>query len=230
MPNNPLVSVIIPVYNGEAFLSETLESVLSQDYPAIEVIVIDDGSSDGSAAILKGFATQLTLIKQPNKGVAASRNTGMAAANGRYLAFIDQDDLWLPEKTRLQVQLLEAHPEIDYVLSRQHFFLQQGTQRPSWFKPDLLRGDHTGYVPGAFLGRKAVFEKVGGFDTHYRSGGDDMAWFFKAKDMQIPMMHMPEPLLLKRVHGGNASGNVKAIHKEFLHIVRQSISRQQVVR
>lgn len=226
MPTEPLVSVIIPVYNGEAFLRETLESVLAQDYPALEVLAVDDGSRDGSAAIIRSFGNKIILLTQPNAGVAAARNNGLAHARGDYIAMIDQDDLWERRKTRGQMAHLLAHPALDYVLGRQKFFLQPGTACPAWLKPEILQGDQTGYVMGAFLARRRAFERVGLMDAHYRYA-DDVSWFFSAKDKGVPMAHLPDVVLHKRVHGDNASGNIRAIHRELLAVARQSVARQR---
>jgi teichuronic acid biosynthesis glycosyltransferase TuaG len=106
----PLVSAVLPVYNGERFLAATLESLLAQTYPALEVIAVDDGSTDGSRAILEGykerFGGRLTILAIPNSGVSRARNAGVEAAKGLYVAFIDQDDLWAPEKVARQVAAL----------------------------------------------------------------------------------------------------------------------------
>jgi glycosyltransferase involved in cell wall biosynthesis len=223
---NDLVSVIIPVYNGAAFLKETLESVLAQDYPFMEVLVVDDGSTDGSVEIIRSFGQELTLVTQANAGVAAARNTGLRQSKGQYIALIDQDDLWTASKTNLQMAQLHARPELDYVLGRQRFFLQEGTLCPPWLKPEILNGDQTGYVMGAFLARRRAFDKVGFMDTQYRYA-DDVSWFFTAKDKGVPMMHMAEVVLHKRVHGDNASGNIRVIHRELLAVARQSVFQQR---
>ena len=106
----PLVSVILPVYNGEKYLAHTLESLLAQTWPALEVIAVDDGSADRSPAILgayrEKFGGRLTVLSIPNSGVSTARNTGVGRATGTYIAFIDQDDLWAPEKVARQVAAL----------------------------------------------------------------------------------------------------------------------------
>src|ERR1043165_3045241 len=122
---NPLVSVIIPVYNGARHLRAALESVFAQTYRSFEVIVVDDGSVDESAIIAQSFP-EVRYIHQTNCGVAAARNHGIEAARGEFLAFLDQDDLWTPDKLRLQIEYLLSHPEIGYTLTRQKFFLDPG--------------------------------------------------------------------------------------------------------
>src|ERR1044072_1619841 len=117
-----LVSVIIPVYNGGRYLRAALESVFAQTYRPIEVIVVDDGSADDSGLIAQSFP-EVRHMRQQNQGVAAARNNAIAASRGEFLAFLDQDDLWTPEKLRLQIGYLLTHPELGYTLTQQKFFL-----------------------------------------------------------------------------------------------------------
>ena len=106
------VSVVIPAYNGAQFIGNALESVLSQSLPADEIIVVNDGSEDATAEVLQAYAHQIQIIEQPNLGVAAARNRGLAAAQGELIAFLDQDDLLLPDKLKLQVDCLAQHPTV----------------------------------------------------------------------------------------------------------------------
>src|SRR5690242_5053753 len=105
------VSVIIPAYNSERYIADALRSVLAQTYMPQEIIVVDDGSSDGTARALDPFRSTIRYIYQKNRGEPAARNTGMREAKGDYIAFLDADDLWLPEKLDLQMTYLAAHPE-----------------------------------------------------------------------------------------------------------------------
>jgi glycosyltransferase involved in cell wall biosynthesis len=116
-----LVSVIVPVYNGENYLSETLDSIFAQDYEPFEVIVIDDGSTDGSADIVQSYSN-VRYIHQSNQGVPVARNTGLTAAQGEFIAFSDQDDLWKPNKLRVQTGYLLQYTEVQYVLCKTRLF------------------------------------------------------------------------------------------------------------
>ena len=221
----PQVSVIIPVYNGARFLRAALESVFAQTYRPIEVIVVDDGSKDDSAVIAQSFP-EVHYIHQENQGVAAARNTAIAAAHGEFFAFLDQDDLWTPEKLKVQIDHLRSHPELGYTLTQQQFFLEPGTPLPAWFRKDLLSTVHTGWVLGTLVVRRAVFEQVGGFATGY-SAANDSDWFFRAKAAEIPMAVVAELLLLKRIHEANDSGRAKEILSELLKVVKTSLDRQR---
>lgn len=225
MTEQPLVSVIIPVYNGARFLRAALESVFAQTYRPFEVIVVDDGSADESGSIAQSFP-EVLYIQQANQGVAAARNNGIDAARGEFYAFLDQDDLWKPEKLKLQIEYLQSHPEIGYTLTQQQFFLEPGASLPPWFRKDLLAAVHTGWVLGTLVVRRTVFEQVGNFATGY-SAANDSDWFFRAKAAEIPMAVVPELLLLKRIHETNDSGRAKEVLSELLKVVKTSLDRQR---
>src|SRR4026209_2838610 len=221
----PLVSVIIPVYNGARFLRAALESVFAQTYRAFEVIVVDDGSMDESGAIAQSFP-EVHYIRQENQGVAAARNNGIDAARGEFFAFLDQDDLWTPEKLKVQIDYLLNHPDAGYTLTHQQYFLEPGAELPVWFRKELLSTVHTGWVLGTLVVRRTTFEQVGGFATGY-SAANDSDWFFRAKAAEIPMVVVPELLLLKRIHEANDSGRAKEILSELLKVVKTSLDRQR---
>ena len=225
---HPLVSVIIPVYNGARFLRAALESVFAQTYRPFEVIVVDDGSTDDSGDIAQSFP-EVHYIHQKNQGVAAARNHGIEVARGEFFAFLDQDDLWTPEKLKLQVDYLQNHPDIGYTLTQLQFFLEPGTSLPSWFRKDLLASVQTGWVLGTLLVRRNVFQQVGNFAEAY-SAANDSDWFFRAKAAEIQMAVVPELLLLKRIHESNDSGRAKEILSELLKVVKSSLDRQRGVR
>src|SRR5687768_166188 len=191
---HPLVSVIIPVYNGARFLRAAIESVFAQTYRPIEVIVVDDGSVDDSGVIAQSFP-DVRYIHQENQGVAAARNNGIEVARGEFLAFLDQDDLWTPEKLKLQIGHLQNDPDLGYTLTQQQFFLEPGETLPAWFRKELFADVHTGWVLGTLVVRRTAFEKVGNFGTGY-SAASDGDWFFRAKAVAIPMAVVPELLLL----------------------------------
>jgi glycosyltransferase involved in cell wall biosynthesis len=189
------------------------------------VIVVDDGSVDDSGRIAQSFP-EVRYIQQANQGVAAARNKGLEAARGEFYAFLDQDDLWKPEKLKLQIEYLQSHPEIGYTLTQQQFFLEPGATLPPWFRKDLLATVHTGWVLGTLVVRRTTFEKVGNFATDY-SAANDSDWFFRAKAAEIPMAVVPELLLLKRIHEANDSGRAKEVLSELLKVVKTSLDRQR---
>lgn len=222
---HPLVSVIIPVYNGGRFLRAALESVFAQTYHAFEVIVVDDGSVDDSGVIARSFP-EVHYIHQTNQGVAAARNHGLEVARGEFFAFLDQDDLWKPEKLEVQMDHLLSHPDLGYTLTQQQYFLDPGATLPSWFRKELFSTVHTGWVLGTLVVRRTAFEQVGNFAIGY-SAANDSDWFFRAKAAGIPMAVVPELLLLKRLHDANDSGRAKEVLSELLKVVKSSLDRQR---
>jgi glycosyltransferase involved in cell wall biosynthesis len=220
----PLASCIIPVYNGERYLAAALESVFRQDYRPFEVIVVDDGSTDSSACIARSY-TKAHYIYQSNQGVTAARNAGISASRGKFIAFLDQDDLWTPVKLSIQIAYLLRHPDIGYVLAKQRLFLEPGTAKPAWLRRDLLENDHVGYLPGTLVTRRSIIEQIGAFDPTYRIGSDT-DWLAHARDAGIPMAIIPEVLLLRRIHHSNQSTQTRVIRTELARLLKASIDRR----
>ena len=221
----PLVSVVIPVFNGEPYLAATIESVLAQTYHALEVIVVDDGSTDGSADIVKRYQ-EVRYFHQPNRGVAAARNVGISRVRGELIAPLDQDDVWYPDAVEVMADALLGHPEAGYVIARQEFVLEPGVTKPPWLKGELLRGDHPAFNPGGVMIRKAVLEALGGFNPDFATASD-VEWFFRAKDAGIGMLAIPRLVLRKRVHAANQSRLVSDLHGEYLRVARLSMQRMK---
>jgi len=222
---NPLVSVIVPVHNGEKYIGTALESVYAQDYRPFEVIVVDDGSTDDSASIIKRFK-EATYIYQKNQGVTIARNVGINASKGELISFIDQDDLWIPEKLSLQVRYLLGHPEIEYVVGRKRSFVEPGLHVPEWFKRHLRHDHAAAFLPGTFMARRSAFKKVGMFDSSYRISSD-ADWFIRAREASIPMSVMEEVMLHKRLHEDNLSSQMKACRAEVFSSLRSLLQRRR---
>ena len=206
------ISVIIPCYNKEAFIAEALDSVLQQTYiNAIkEIIVVDDGSTDNTASVIKEKAALSPIIKyvyQKNGGVSAARNTGIENATGDYVAFLDADDLWLPDKIERQSKALEQHPEVglfytdlfkyDYKqqsLTPVKAIAYQASEQNLLFK-FVAKGAPV--IPSTVLVKRICFEKAGMFDTTLREGGEDIdMWLRIAR--QYAFQHVKGCLIKKR--------------------------------
>ena len=193
----PLVSVIMPAYNSSAYIEASIQSVLEQDYEAIELIVVDDGSSDGTPELARAFGSRVQVIEQKNSGPAAARNKGVSAARGELLAFVDADDIWLPGKARAQVRYLTEHPDIGIVFGRWirwdanpdgSFSAPPAVvednagcpvipQLSGWIYPELLL-DSVVWIVSSML-RKPIWETLGGLDTTLRVG-EDYDFFLRA--------------------------------------------------
>jgi glycosyltransferase involved in cell wall biosynthesis len=202
----PVVSVIIPTYNRWPMVAEAVESVLEQAYSFFEIIVVDDGSTDGTRGRLKKYGSSVVIISRQRSGVAASRNYGVSIAQGRYVTFLDSDDLWRPQKLGIQTLFMEQHPEVQ-VCQTEEIWLRRGARvnpKAKHAKPsgDIFRRslDLCLVSPSAVMMTKDLFNQVGGFDESFPVCEDYDLWLRIAKDHAIPLI--PEPLVVKR--GGHA--------------------------
>jgi glycosyltransferase involved in cell wall biosynthesis len=220
----PVVSVILPVFNGETFLGEALDSVMRQSYRFLDPIVVDDGSSDASAAIARA-RRGVRLISQPRAGVAAARNAGLAAARGALVAFLDADDRWAPDKLLVQVGHLRRHPSLGFVLGRMINFLEGAAAPPFELRANLFE-PQPGYSTGTMLARGEVFRRIGGFDAAL-APSETMDWFARAVDAGVPHAIVPHVVLYRRLHGRNTSYDVAATQQRILRLLRASIERKR---
>lgn len=218
------VSVVVTSYQGGAFLEAALRSVFEQSVGAIEVLVVDDGSTDGSIEILESFPKAI-LLRQNRLGVAAARNLGVSEAKAPYIAFLDGDDRWHPRKLERQMECLDNERHVAFALCHQRFFWQLPAP-PSWVKPELLAHPHPSFVPGAILARRSCFERVGLFDTALAFGSDS-DWIARARDSQTTSGMVPEALLFKRLHSANASAFVQDNLMDLRRLLRKSAHRKQ---
>ncbi|MDD2735993.1 MAG: glycosyltransferase [Desulfuromonadaceae bacterium] len=185
--NPPKVSVIIPCYNRKDFIAETINSVINQTYPNIELIVVDDGCTDGSRTLLESFGESFTILEHPgraNRGQSAAINLGIQNCTGEYVAILDSDDLFAPDKILKQVSFLMENPQIGLVYSNGHsidensniLFEIYGKKHTEDSNPNRVLLDCYFLLPNNSLLRRSVFEQVGGFDESLRASQDhDMA-------------------------------------------------------
>ncbi len=223
-----LVSVIIPVYNGERFLAAAIESAVAQDYRPVEVIVIDDGSDDGTAEVARSFP-QARYLFQTNRGLSAARNAGIEAARGEIIAFLDADDVMLPNKLTVQAEYLRDRPDVGCVLCRQKILLEPGAALPAWLPPDRIFGDPGGSPPGSALVRRSAIERAGGFDPAYRLAVG-MEWLGRLRDAGVKVAVVPEILMLRRVHDSNLSHQNRKLREELLQGLKGKIGRARAAR
>lgn len=185
-PTVPSVSVIMAAYNVEAFVGAAVASVRAQTHPSFELLVVDDGSTDRTAAIVAGHAAddpRVRLLRQPNAGLSAARNHAMREARGEYLALLDSDDAWAPDFLAAQLRILLEHPEVDIVTGNAWFDGGPRSGQPAGPTPDsrpapdlheLLQDETAMFIMSVF--RRRVFETIGGFDEAFRSNEDYDFW------------------------------------------------------
>jgi glycosyltransferase involved in cell wall biosynthesis len=220
------VGVVLAVYNGGAFLQEALESIGAQTLQPHDVVAVDDGSSDGSAHLLEDCG--IRTLHTDRVGQALARDTGIASVRGELIAFLDQDDRWLPHKLARQVACLDAGPELAFVGALTTVFLDSDADRPPWWKPSWDEDiPEPSLLPSATLYRRSAFDQVGGFAATPVGISEDMAWTARAQDLGLRRAIVDEVLVQRRIHGDNTSGNPDIRVREHLGIVRQSLARKR---
>jgi glycosyltransferase involved in cell wall biosynthesis len=224
-PGRFFVSVIIPVYNGEAFLADALASIRQQNYRPLEIIVVDDGSTDNTATLARSFGDSVRYVSQPNSGPPAARNRGLRTARGNVIGFLDADDLWCDNKLELQLSRFVGQPKAEIVVGY--------TQRMQLTCTE--DGKHTfrkwadrtlSMSLGCALFRKSVFDKVGFFDETLRHC-DDWDWFMRAKELGISMIVHEEVTRFYRRHGNNITNQIELGNHYMLRMLKQSLNRRR---
>ncbi|MES1981099.1 MAG: glycosyltransferase family A protein [Pseudomonadota bacterium] len=237
----PLVTAIIPAYNSELYIAEAINSVLQQDYPAIEIIVVDDGSADNTRNIVLGYGDKVRIFSQANKGQAAARNLGILQAHGKYVAFLDADDVWWSHKISYQVaeltksghkmaysRYIRWNPELtgNYADPETVFSAGDNPELSAialvtgWTYADLLLSCLV--WTSSVIVEKSEVEKVGLFDEDLRKGQDYDLWLRLSR--QIEMLGLEQPTALYRIHPANVTSSLKEVNYEYL-ILSKTIAR-----
>ncbi len=220
------ISVIVPLFNAGRYVAAAIQSILGQSILPTAIIVVDDGSTDDSAAIAHGFAPRVHCLRQANLGPAAARNLGVSHAIGDFLAFLDADDLWMPDKLARQMQVLTEDPACEAVLGRVENFIS----------PELDEGQHqilaqsaaqTGsFHIGALLIRRASFLRVGWFDTRWRQG-EFIDWWARAARLNLSYTILPELVLRRRLHNNNLTRREAQGRLDYLRLLREQIVQRR---
>jgi glycosyltransferase involved in cell wall biosynthesis len=226
--NSSLISCIVPVFNGEQYLREALDSIFAQTYKPLEIIVADDGSTDGTAALVAVFADQVRYLKQGNAGPAAARNLGISEATGDFIAFLDADDLWHPEKLERQIDRFNIRPELDYCVTHaQNFWVPELEAEAERYRHHRVSQPLPGYVTQTLFARRNLFDTVGLFNAALHHG-DSTEWFLRAAERGAVMELLPDVLTYRRIHPANRSRILAARSRdEFLRLLKRSLDRKR---
>jgi glycosyltransferase involved in cell wall biosynthesis len=220
-----LVSVIIPVYNCEKYLGQAIESVLAQTYRQVEIIVVDDGSTDGTADVARRFAT-VKYHFQPNQGIGASRNRGIDLANGGFFGFLDADDIWVNNKLLYQMRAFDETTELDMVFGHTQQFLSPYLDNKVKAKLELNDEIMPGYVAGALLIKRKSFFRAGYFSTNWRVG-EFIDWYLKAMEVGLKSFMVPEVLMKRRIHNDNIGTRERDSRTDYVRILKASLDRRR---
>lgn len=221
-PGNPLVSVIIPAYNGLEYIGAAIESVLAQNYRPLEVIVVDDGSPVPIAAALAGFGSEVRCVRQENAGTAAARNRGLRESRGEFIALLDQDDLWLPGKLERQIPRFAEDPKIGLVAAWMEVFDALTGETKGTYEPPAELDVHAilGFVlppVQTIVFRRSALEKIGGFDASLR-GTDD--WDVNIRmAAEFRVVSVGEILGRGRMHASQQGGNGEQMYRNGMKVM-----------
>jgi glycosyltransferase involved in cell wall biosynthesis len=224
----PLITCIVPAYDAERYLGEALDSILAQAHRPLQVIVADDGSTDGTATVAAAYGERVELLRQDNSGSAAARNLGLGAARGDFIAFLDADDLWHPHKLERQMARFRARPELDYCVTHiQNFWVEELVEERERFKAHPRGQPLPGFVTSTLLARRALFERVGSFNTRFLHS-DDTDWYLRASRAGAVLDVLPDVLVYRRLHPSNRSRQrADESRDDYLRLVKETLDRRR---
>ena len=222
-----LVSVVIPAHNSR-YIASALDSILAKKQRPLEILVVDDGSTDSTAQIVRAYAPKVRLIEQDQRGHPAARNAGIGAATGQFLAFLDHDDLWSPDKLERQIASFERDPELDLVFGHilNFFTPEMPLEERARFRVPLR--PLPGLLQGAMLARRRSFDRVGLF-SEKRGTGDFLDWYGRALLARMNIEMLPETVLYRRIHADNYQRTHKHQRREYLRAVKELLDRRRAL-
>lgn len=222
----PLVSVVIPVYNDERYLAEAVQSVLDQEYGPLEVLVIDDGSTDGSGRVARSFGPPVQYHYREHAGLAATRNHGVALARGELLAFLDADDVWVHGKLTRQVETLLAEPALDGVFGRMEQFVSPELDPSLQERLRPRTAELAALSPCTLLIRTAAYRRVGELDARWKVG-EFLDWLLKARELGLRTRMLDQLVLKRRIHSDNMGLRESDARKDYARILMASLQRRR---
>jgi glycosyltransferase involved in cell wall biosynthesis len=230
VPAEPAITCIIPARDAERYLAQAIDSVLGQTSGPPELLVIDDGSTDSTATVAAAYGAALAVLRQPPQGRAAACNAGLRAARGEFIAFLDADDLWHPEKLARQLAIFRARPAVEYCLTAIQNFISPELLPPgavpieralAVFRPQ------TGFALPTLLARRRLFDRVGEFRATL-AHAHDTEWFLRARALGAEFAPVDEVLVHRRLHRGNMSqAQAASSQREYLSLVRAVLAARR---
>jgi glycosyltransferase involved in cell wall biosynthesis len=221
-----LVSVVMPCYNGERYLAEAIDSVLGQTYRPVELVVVDDGSTDGSRRIAQGYGDRIRWTQHDHSGISAARNRGIALASGEFLGFLDADDLWTADKLERQVGALRDDPALGMVSGEMEQFVSPELADRLESRIQFVDGAVSVRIPGSVLVRRSEFDRVGPFSTALTTG-EFMDWVSRASAAGVKSAQLPGVVLRRRIHDANHGLLRKDAQADYLKVVKAAMDRRR---
>jgi len=203
MADHPLISCLVPLFNAEDYVAEALDSILAQSYGNTEIVVVDDGSTDRSADVVRGYGARVRLLSQSNAGLGGARNACLQEARGPFIAFLDADDIWHPQKLELQMAVFESQPDTDICYGyAQNFWVDElDAERTKY-------GDWVLAVPvrtlnlSTSLMRRGVFDTCGPFNAASQDSADKV-WVMRIDEAGLTTRYIPDIIMYRRLHRQN---------------------------
>ena len=218
--NAALISVIVPVFNGASFIAEALDSVLAQAYDPLEIIVVDDGSTDDTAVVVQKFGASVSYYYQSNRGSGAARNYGVRLARGNWLAFLDADDVWAGDKLQKQTAVFQQDPTVELVWGHVVEFV--GALPDDRTRETAVPGHH----PGTMLIRRDTFTYIGGYSETYIKS-EVVEWMSRVLHHKIRQVMLPDVVMYRRLHQTNKGKITNQNQQEYLYVLKQHLERQR---
>lgn len=222
---SPLISVVMPVYNGERYLAESIESILKQNVDRIELIIVDDGSTDRTSSIIHEYGQACQYVCQEHRGASAARNRGVNLAKGDFIAFNDADDIWSPDKLSVQLQAFATDPDLDMV-----FGLIEQFHSPELSEAFKIRvhcpKSHEGQSIVSMLIKKTSFFSIGLFSENWAIG-ELIDWFIRAKEKHLTYVTVPQIVLYRRLHENNMGIRCRNSYQDYARILKMAMDRQK---
>ena len=219
---HPLVTVIVPVFNGAHFLKDAIASIVTQNYPALEIIVVDDGSADDIQAAVDALPVDVRFFRQMNAGPSAARNRGLRDASGDLIAFLDVDDQWTEGSLAALVTRMQQAPDADVVLGTAQMARITANSTEAYD----AGGDVFPYYIGSALYRRRAFDRIGAFDETLRFG-EDTDWFQRLTEAGAPPLRLDRTTLVVRRHGGNMTEGKSVVELGVIQTLKRALDRRR---
>jgi glycosyltransferase involved in cell wall biosynthesis len=224
--DKPLISAMITVFNGEKYIAEALQSIMSQNYLNFQIIVVDDGSTDHTKTVIQNSGVEVSYFYQEHGGIARGKNLGISHAKGDYFAFLDADDFWLNEKTNKQINLLLDDPSLDLVFGNVKQFYSPDLTAENREKYLCPENSYPGIHSGTMLIRRESFFKVGLFDTKWHKGIFN-DWYLRAAEAGLRTYTFDDIFMMRRIHENNHGIVNRDKSIEYVRMLKASLNRKK---